>query len=131
MLLPDTEHYRLRHVFSFKHTDAIYNLVFIASQLKWSRQAECTVMVWDWPSRLSGEGSVPPELFYEREAEEGEVGHLSALNGNEAALAVLWEKHDGKENRKGNTGRSSTAITSLFIYSRNGMCDSVDIGCCR
>lgn len=104
---PVTARYCLHHIVSFKHG---WSHLQYLSLLNWNGAARVGVMVWDWPSRLSGEGSIPPWFYF----------HLSAHNGNEVVLVQCYERSTAGGEKNGNAGYSSTCIT-CFIYSNNGM----------
>lgn len=81
---------------TLSHSDtdeAIYNLIFIASQLqRGSQAARCEGTRLTQQAQWGRFNTTIVPFPYEGKAGEGEVGHLSVHGGNEAALVQCDER---------------------------------------
>lgn len=94
------------------------------SLLNWNEAGRPGVVVWDWPSRLSGEGSIPTVVLFPRLRKASRGGwsqpFISPSMVTRLPLCSVMREAQREGEKKGNAGYSSIALT-FFIYCSNGM----------
>lgn len=114
-----TTHYCMCYLVSFS-TDEVISTSYL-SPPEWNEAGLEDAAVWDWPSRLGGEGSIPPS-FYVFQVKEArlEKPFISPQQWRCWPCGELWEEHS----RQSRNTWSSYSDINFFIFSI-AMC-----GCC-